>query len=83
MYLTYGSRDIVRNPSLLKIDDKESFIVEDKRSKKVLGVYLGKDLAKEFFEFRRKQQLLKSAEKIKNASKNENINLDGTISDGL
>ncbi len=83
MHLTYGSRDIVRNPSLLKIDGKESFVVEDKRSKKILGVYLGRDLAKEFFDFRKKQQLLESAKKIKNSSKTENTELDGTISDGL
>lgn len=83
MYMTYGARDIVRNPSLLKIKNDDGFIVEDKRARKQLGVYLGLELAKEFFEYRDKQQLLKSARKIKQSALAENIELDGTNNDGL
>ena len=83
MYMTYGARDIVRNPSLLKIESNESFIVEDKRAHKQLGVYLGLELAKEFFDYREKQQLLKSARKIKQSALAENLELTGTSNDGL
>jgi len=76
MYMIYGARDIVRNPSLLKIKNDDGFIVEDKRTRKQLGVYLGLELAKEFFEYRDKQQLLKSARKIKQSALAENIELD-------
>ncbi|WP_458701020.1 hypothetical protein ACKGJI_02705 [Sulfurospirillum sp. 1307] len=83
MNTTYGARDIVRNPSLLKIDKKDSFIVEDKRAHKELGVYLGIDLAKEFFEYKRKQELLKSARKIKDSAIEENLKLEESTDDGL
>jgi len=83
MYMTYGARDIVRNPSLLKIKTDDSFIVEDKRAHKQLGVYLGLELAQEFFEYRKKQQLIKSAKKIKQSALLENLKLDGTSNDGL
>lgn len=52
--MIYEARDILRNPSLLKIKTNDSFIVEDKRAHNHLGVYLGLDLAKEFFEYREK-----------------------------
>jgi len=51
MYMTYGTRDIIRNPSLLRIDTRDSFIVEDKKAHKQLGIYIGTDLAKEFFAY--------------------------------
>ena len=34
MTAVYGSREIVRNPSLLRIDENDSFIVEDKKAHK-------------------------------------------------
>jgi len=80
---TYGARDIVRNPSLLRIDPKESFIVEDKKAHKRLGIYLGVDLAEEFFAYRKKSRLLKAAEKIKQAAITENEILEGALDDGL
>ena len=39
MEAIYGARDIVRNPSLLWIDSQDSFIVEDKKAHKRLGIY--------------------------------------------
>ncbi len=41
MTTVYGVRDIIRNSSLLRIKPNDSFIVEDKKSHKTLGVYLG------------------------------------------
>ena len=79
----YGARDIVRNPSLLRISEDESFIVEDKKSRKRLGVYLGTKLADEFFEYLRKKELLDSASKIKESAKMENEMLEGSLDDGL
>lgn len=83
MNLTYGARDIVRNPSLLKIDSRGSFIVEDKREHKKLGIYLGIDLANEFLAYKKRQDMLRSARKIRQNSKKENDLLDGTVDDGL
>ncbi|MFP4486599.1 MAG: hypothetical protein ACLFOC_06525 [Campylobacterales bacterium] len=48
MKISYGTREIVRNPSLLRINPSESYIIEDKKSHKELGVYLGVELVKEF-----------------------------------
>ena len=31
MTAVYGSRDIIRNPALLRIEENSSFIVEDKK----------------------------------------------------
>lgn len=81
--IVYGSRDIVRNPSLLRIEEEDSFIVEDKKAHKTLGVYIGVKLADEFFEYLRKQELLNSAKKIKANSKKEFEDLEGAIDDGL
>lgn len=83
MTMTYGTRDIVRNPSLLRIESTESFIVEDKKAHKRLGVYLGVDLAQEFFDYIHKQKLLKSAMKIKESARHENSLLDESSDDGL
>lgn len=83
MSAVYGSRDITRNPSLLRIDANESFIVEDKKAHKTLGVYLGVELADKFFAFVKKQELLNSAKKIKQSAKKEYQYLDGAIADGL
>ncbi len=83
MTAVYGSRDITRNPALLRIDANDSFIVEDKKAHKTLGVYLGVKLADKFFAFMKKQELLKSAKKIKQSAKDEYENLNGTIADGL
>ncbi len=83
MTAVYGSRDITRNPSLLKIKSDESFIVEDKKAHKTLGVYLGVDLADKFFAFIKKQELLQSAKKIQKSATAENKILNGTLNDGL
>lgn len=83
MVAIYGARDITRNPSLLKIKADESFIVEDKKAHKTLGVYLGVDLADKFFAYVKKQELLESAKKIKENAKREHEDLEGTLSDGL
>ncbi len=80
---SYGSRDIVRNPSLLRVDENESFVIEDKKAHKQLGVYLGNKLAEEFFEYLKKQELLKSAKKIQKSAKQENELLEESLSDGL
>ncbi|MEA3521442.1 MAG: hypothetical protein U9R50_00540 [Campylobacterota bacterium] len=83
MTAIYGARDITRNPSLLRIKADESFVVEDKKAHKTLGVYLGVTLADEFFKYLKKQELLKSAKKIKESARHEYENLNGTISDGI
>ena len=67
----YGSREIVRNPSLLRIKEDESFIIEDKKAHKTLGIYLGVKLSNDFFKYNKKMELLKSAKKIKENSKKE------------
>lgn len=83
MIETYGARDIVRNPSLLRIDPTDSFIVEDKKAHKRLGIYLGAELAEEFFAYVQKQKLLKSAIKIKESATKENQLIEGSVDDGL
>jgi len=83
MAAVYGARDIVRNPSLLKIDADESFVVEDKRAHKRLGVYLGVDLAEEFFAYKKREKLLDAARKIKENASEEYEELEGSIDDGL
>ncbi len=83
MTMVYGSRDILRNPSLLRIDASESFVVEDKKAHKTLGVYLGVDLADAFFAYIKKQELLASAKKIKSHAKEELKFLEGSSDDGL
>ncbi|NOQ29845.1 MAG: hypothetical protein GQ570_01855 [Helicobacteraceae bacterium] len=83
MNAVYGSREIVRNPSLLRIDANESFIVEDKKAHKTLGVYLGVELANEFFKYTQKQKLLSSARKIKDSASEEVALLNGTDEDGI
>ena len=83
MNVVYGARDIVRNPSLLRIDSNESFIVEDKKAHKRLGIYLGVDLAEEFFAYKKREKLLRSARKIKENISEEYEFLEGTIDDGL
>lgn len=83
MEVIYGARDIVRNPSLLRIDSQDSFIVEDKKAHKRLGIYLGVELAEEFFAYRKREQLLNAARKIKEHSRQEYEFLEGTIDDGL
>ncbi|MEA3433645.1 MAG: hypothetical protein U9R13_03615 [Campylobacterota bacterium] len=79
----YGARDLVRNPSLLKIDPDDSFIVEDKKAHKRLGIYLGANLAQEFFDYKKREALLNSAKKIKENALKENMQLEGTVDDGL
>jgi 1-acyl-sn-glycerol-3-phosphate acyltransferase len=78
MTTIYGSREIVRNPSLLRIDENESFIVEDKKAHKRLGVYLGLKLANDFFNYNKKQELLKSAKDRLNKGKHLVIFPEGT-----
>ena len=79
----FGARDIVRNPSLLRIDPDDSFIVEDKKAHKQLGIYLGANLAQEFVDYKKREELLKSAKKIKEHALEENKLLEGSIDDGL
>jgi len=83
MTMVYGSREIVRNPSLLRIDGHDSFVVEDKKAHKRLGVYIGVELADEFFDYMRKQELLASAYKIKQSAIKELELLEGSSDDGL
>ena len=83
MMTTYGARDITRNPSLLRINANDSYVIEDKKAHKTLGIYLGVNLAQDFFEYTKKQALLKSAHKIKHNSHHEYAVLEGTLSDGL
>ncbi|WP_456457345.1 hypothetical protein [Nitratifractor sp.] len=80
---SYGARDLVRNPSLLRIAPEESFIVEDKKAHKRLGVYIGPKLADEFFEYLRKKELLEAARKVKESAAEENRLLEGSLGDGL
>ena len=83
MEVIYGARDIIRNPSLLRIDSQDSFIVEDKKAHKRLGIYLGVELAEEFFAYKKREQLLNAARKIKEHSTKEYEYLEGSIDDGL
>ena len=83
MNAIYGARDIVRNPSLLRIDSDESFIVEDKKAHKRLGIYLGVGLAEEFFAYKKREKLLDAAKKIKENSSEEYEFLEGSVDDGL
>lgn len=83
MNTIYGARDIVRNPSLLRIDANDSYIIEDKKAHKRLGIYLGVELAEKFFEYTKKQELLESAKKINESALKENELLDGSITDEL
>ena len=83
MEAIYGARDIVRNPSLLRIDSQDSFIVEDKKAHKRLGIYLGVELAEEFFAYKKREKLLNAARKIKEHSIKEYAFLEGSIDDGL
>ncbi len=83
MSISYGARDISRNPSLLRIDENEDFIIEDKKSHIKLGVYIGMKLAEEFFEYKKKKTLLDAARKIKQSAKSEYECMEGTLNDGL
>lgn len=83
MTAVYGSREIVRNPSILRIDENDSFIVEDKKAHKTLGVYLGTKLADDFFKYTKKQELLKSAQKIEQNSKIEHQMISEANDDGI
>lgn len=83
MSKVYGTREILRNPSLLRISPNENIIIEDKKAHKRLGVYIGNDLADKFFDYLEKEKLLESARKIKNSAKEEYDKLEESISDGL
>jgi len=83
MGLSYGARDISRNPSLLRIGENDDFIIEDKKSHKKLGVYMGMTLAEEFFAYKKKKALLDAANKIKQNAKAEYDSMEETLSDGL
>lgn len=83
MTQTVGAREILRNPSLLKIAPEASLIIEDKKAHKMLGMYIGVELAEEFMHYQEKANLLKSAKKIATASKKEYALLEGSINDGL
>jgi len=83
MGISYGARDISRNPSLLRIGEYEAFLIEDKKSHKKLGVYIGMGLAEEFFAYKKKKALLDAAKKIKQSAKSEYHSMEGTLNDGL
>jgi len=83
MTVKYGSRDLVRNPSLLRVRPDESFIVEDKKSHKDLGVYIGTELAKDFFDYLRKRELLRAAARIRESAQEEHALLEASVDDGL
>ena len=83
MTILYASREIVRNPLLLEINGNDSFIEEDKKAHKILGVYIWLKLANEFFEYEKKQELLVSAHKIKQNVSKELKLLEGNSDDGL
>jgi hypothetical protein len=79
----YGIRDISKKPSLLKIDPHGSFIVEDKKSHKKLGVYMGMALAEEFMAYMEKKRLLDAAKKIRSDAEKAYESMEGSIDDGL
>ncbi|MGE4295195.1 MAG: hypothetical protein AB7E49_05785 [Campylobacterales bacterium] len=83
MTQTVGAREILRNPSLLKIGPKDTLVVEDKRSHTMLGLYVGTELAEAFLAYQKKAKMLESAHKIAASSKAEYEALEGTIDDGL
>ena len=83
MSISYGARDISRNPSLLRIGANDDFTIEDKKSHKKLGVYIGMNLAEEFFAYKKKKELLDAAYKIKQSAKAEYDSMEGTLNDGL
>lgn len=83
MSISYGARDISRNPSLLRIAENDEFIIEDKKSHKKLGVYIGMKLAEEFFAYKKKKALLDAANKIKESANSEYKSMEGTLDDGL
>lgn len=78
-----GARELLRNPSLLRIAPNETMVIKDKRSHTVLGMYIGAEIAEEFIRFQQKEKLLKSAQKIAASAQEEYEFLDGTIDDGL
>jgi hypothetical protein len=78
-----GAREILRNPSLLRIAPNDTMVIEDKRAHKMLGMYIGTEVAEEFIRFQQKEKLLKSAQKIAASAKEEYDWLEGTIDDGL
>lgn len=83
MSISYGARDITRNPSLLRIGENDDFLIEDKKSHKKLGVYMGMGLAEEFFAYKKKKGLLDAANKIKQSAITEYESMEGTLNDGL
>jgi len=83
MRQTVGAREILRNPSLLKIAPEATLIIEDKKAHKMLGMYIGVELAEEFMRYQEKAKLRKSAKKIVLSAKKENAELEGALSDGL
>jgi len=83
MSVVYGVREIVRNPSLLRIKGDEIITIEDKKTHSILGLYIGKELGEEFSNFLEKKKLLDSAKKIKEASLSEYKEWGGTLGDRL
>ena len=79
----YSVRDIARRPSLLRIAPDEMVFIEDRKLHKMLGLYIGSDLAKEFADFLRHKKLIAAAEKIKASASRENEAFEGTLDDGL
>ena len=68
MRKVYGTREIVRNPSILRISPDENIIIADKKAHKTLGIYIGTNLAEKFFIYLEKEKLLNSAKKIKESA---------------
>ncbi|HRF57650.1 MAG TPA: hypothetical protein PLV58_09665 [Campylobacterales bacterium] len=83
MTQTVGARELLRNPSLLRIAPSDTIIVEDKKRHKTLGMYIGVEVAEEFMEYQKRAKMLLCAKKIAASSKKEYDLLEGSIDDGL
>ena len=83
MTQSVGARDILRNPSLLRIAPTDTLVVEDKKSHKMLGLYIGVDTAKEFLAYQERVKLLNSAKKIAASAKKEYKELESAVDDGI
>ncbi|MRJ03414.1 MAG: hypothetical protein GXO19_07555 [Epsilonproteobacteria bacterium] len=77
----FSVREIARHPSILKIDPWESILIEDRKLHKILGLYIGSELAKEFELFLQRKRLLDAAQRIKEAAKREYKKLEGCSHD--
>jgi len=82
MAIRVGIRDLVRNTNILKEHDYVE--VEDKKSKKLKGLFISEKLAKEFHEYLEKKSQKEIQEKldalnsiVEFSKKSNNIFLEG------